>query len=449
MNEKYRMGIKVKMALAFSLVFIVLSFSFNLLGYRRIRAILIADNDRYLLSRASSLLDKTEINPVIIPLPDKNSFIRVLYRTGSKSQVLFQSPGILERIRTPASTGVTDTLGMRVAYVKSSSEDVPAELVMVESGGLLEGNLQLLWRLLFISSTVSVIISGIVSYLLARILLLPLQRIILAAQNINTNRLRDLIPVKATQDELQELSSTINAMLGRIDESVQQQQNFFASASHELKTPLTILRAELEVGLKKPGLQKDVRNLFTNQLEEIRRLQEIVGEFMVVSQLKVGSLVIYRRPFDLSDLVLKVFDQLRPLLRQKALEPAILFDVEASGFIVHADEDKIRMVLINLLENAAKYAVGGSIVSCKINMLLKDDLWTILFTNNIQEEKLDVESLQKAFFRVGALPNGSGLGLWLCGEIVRLHGGWMELHSASHQFGVQISLPVFFYPAGI
>jgi len=443
------MGIKVKMALAFSVVFIVLSFSFNLLGYHRIRSILIEDNDRYLLARASSLLDKTEINPVIIPLPDKNSYIRILYRTGTQSRILFQSSGILERIRTPASLGVTDTLGMRVAHVKSGSEDVPAELVLAVSGDTLESNLKLLWRLLFISSTVSVLLSGLVSYLLARLLLLPLQRIIQAAQNINTNRLRDLIPVKATQDELQELSSTINEMLGRIDESVQQQQNFFASASHELKTPLAILRAELEVGLKKPGLEEEIRQLFTSQLEEIRRLQEVVGEFLVVSQLKVGSLVIYRRPFDLSDLVMTVFNQMRPVLQQKGLEPVVRFDVEASGFIVHADEDKIRMVLVNLLENAAKYAVEGSIVACTVNMLLREDLWTILLTNNIQEEKLDVEGLQNAFFRVGTLPNGSGLGLWLCGEIVRLHGGWMELHSAAHQFGIKISLPVFFYPTGV
>jgi two-component system heavy metal sensor histidine kinase CusS len=442
MQETYRLGIKVKMALAFSVVFIILSFSFNLLGYRRIRAILIADNDRYLLARASSLLDKTEINPVIIPLPDKNSYIRVLYHTGTQSRILFESPGILERIRTPASAGVTDTLGMRVADVRSSSEDVPAELVMAVSGDTLEGNLQLLWRLLFISSTVSVIISGLVSYFLARILLLPLQRIILAAQKINTNRLRDLIPIKTTRDELQELSSTINDMLGRIDESVQQQQNVFASASHELKTPLAILRAELEVGLRKPGLEDEIRQLFTSQLEEIRRLQEIVGEFLVVSQLKVGSLVIYRRPFDLSDLVLKVFNQWLPMLEQKGLKPLIRFDEEASGFIVDADEDKMRIVLLNLLENASKYAVEGSVVACIIEMPKGADQWTLQFTNDIQEESVDVKGLQQAFFRVGALPNGAGLGLWLCAEIVRLHGGTMELNSADHQFSVRISLPL-------
>jgi signal transduction histidine kinase len=64
------------------------------------------------------------------------------------------------------------------------------------------------------------------------------------------------------------------------------------------------------------------------------------------------------------------------------------------------------------------------------------------FTNDIQEETVDVEGLQQAFFRVGALPNGAGLGLWLCAEIVRLHGGTMKLHSAEHQFSVKISLPL-------
>src|ERR1700742_797539 len=133
-------------------------------------------------------------------------------------------------------------------------------------------------------------ICGLLAYILARILMRPLQK--------------------------------------RIDEALQQQQNFFGSASHELKTPLAILRTELEVGLRKPGLEEGLRQLLSNQLEEISRLQEIVNEFLVVSQLRVGAPSIYKKPFDLSVLVVKVFNQLLPLLRQKNLQPVIRFDEE-------------------------------------------------------------------------------------------------------------------------
>jgi signal transduction histidine kinase len=436
------MGIKLKITLAFSVVFILLSLLFNLIGYQKIRAMLIGDSDRFLLAQAGGLLDKTEVNPAIIPLPDKHSYIRVLTRTDTGVRVLFESPGIMERIRTPAQPGVSDTLGMRVAYVRSASKDNPAELLFAESNAQLQHNLRLLLSMLLVSSVFSVLISGLVSYILARLLMLPLQRIIHAARNINTNKMRDPIPVNGTKDELHELSVTINDMMHRIDESLQQQQNFFGSASHELKTPLAILRTELEVGLRKPGLEEGVRHLLSNQLEEISRLQAIVNEFLVVSQLRVGSPSIYRRPFDLSVLVVKVYNQLLPLLRQKNLEPVIRFDEEAADFVLMADEDKMRIVLLNLLENAAKYGVGDTAITCKVERSAMTGELTVEFSNVTGTEKVPTENLQVAFYRSDLIQKGAGLGLWLCNEIIRLHEGRIEISSGDYRFTVRISLPI-------
>ncbi len=436
------MGIKLKITLAFSAVFILLSFLFNLIGYQRIRTMLIEDSNRYLQSRAATLLEKTEVDPAIIPLPDKNSYIRVLYRTEGRGRVLFESPGIMARIMTPMTPGVTDTLGMRVAFVRSTSEDIPAELVLAVSNVQLQSNLRLLLSMLLFSSILSVLISGLVSYILARILMLPLQRIIHAARNINTNKMRDPIPVNGTRDELHELSVTINEMMQRIDESLQQQQNFFGSASHELKTPLAILRTELEVGLRKQGLEEGLRHLLSNQLEEISRLQEIVNEFLVVSQLRVGSPSIYRQPFDLSVLVVKVFNQLLPLLRQKNLEPIIRFDEEVADFIIVADQDKLRIVLLNLLENAAKYGVSDTAITCKVGKAAMAEELTVQFTNVTNIEKVSTENLQVAFYRSDLVQKGAGLGLWLCNEIIRLHGGRIHISSGNHQFQVEIGLPI-------
>lgn len=436
------MGIKLKITLAFSAVFILLSFLFNVIGYQRIRSMLIDDSNRYLLSRAGSLLDKTEVNPAIIPLPDKNSFIRVLYQAEGKVRVLFESPGILSRIATPTAPGVTDTLGMRVAYVRSTSEDTPAELVLAFSNDQLEANLRLLLSMLFFSSILSVLISGLVSYILALLLLLPLQRIIHAARHINTNKMRDLIPLNNTRDELHELSVTINEMMLRIDESLQQQQNFFASASHELKTPLAILRTELEVGLRKEGLEDAVHNLLSNQLEEITRLQAIVHEFLAVSELRVGSPSIYHQPFDLSALVVKVFNQLMPLLRQKNLEPVIRFSEESADFILEADQDKLRIVLLNLLENAAKYAVKDTTIFCQVERSDTAEELIVKFINVTEAEKIDTENLRVAFYRSDLIQKGAGLGLWLCNEIIRLHGGRILIMSAHYRFQAEIGLPI-------
>ena len=436
------MGIKLKITLAFSAVFIALSFLFNLIGYQRVRAMMIGDSNRYLLARAGSLLDRTGVDPTIVPMPDKNSYIRVLDRTDSGVRVIFESSGILSKIGTPSQAGIGDTLGMRVADVRKRNGNRTTELVLAVSNEPLETNLRLLLSMLFVSSILSALVSALVSYILARILLLPLQRIIHAARNINANKIGDPIPVNGTRDELHELSVTINEMMLRIEESLQQQQNFFGSASHELKTPLAILRTELEVGLRKPGLEEGLRQLLSNQLEEISRLQAIVNEFLVVSQLRVGAPSIYKKPFDLSVLIVKIFNQLLPLLRQKNLEPVIHFDEEAADFIIHADEDKIRIVLLNLLENAAKYGVSDTAIICKVEKPAAVDELTVQFANTTKEERVKTDNLQVAFYRSDLVQKGAGLGLWLCNEIIRLHDGRIGMSSGGHRFEVTVNLPL-------
>jgi two-component system heavy metal sensor histidine kinase CusS len=355
MRYPFRLGIKFKITLAFSLLFIVLSCLFGLIGYRQVRGMMI----------------EVAGNPTA-----------------------------------------------------------------------LEANLRSLLSLLFVICILSVLISALASYVVARLLLVPLQRIIQAARNITTNKMRDPIPVNGARDELHELSVTINEMISRIDEAVQQQQNFFGSASHELKTPLAILRTELEVGLRKPGLEEGLRQLLSNQLEEITRLQTIVNEFLVVSQLRVGAPSIYKKPFDLSVLIVKVFNQLLPLLRQKNFEPVIHFDEEVADFIIQADEDKIRIVLLNLLENAAKYGVKDTAIICKVEKPVGVEELTVQFVNTTNEEKVATDHLQVAFYRSDLVQKGAGLGLWLCNEIIRLHHGLIEVTSGHHRFEVTVNLPL-------
>lgn len=313
---------------------------------------------------------------------------------------------------------------------------------MAVSPAALEMNLRSLRSMVITVCSLSVLVATLGSYIVARLLLVPLQRIIHAARNINTNKMRDPIPVNGTKDELHELSVTINEMILRIDEAVQQQQNFFASASHELKTPLAILRTEVEVGLRKAGLEEGLRQLLSNQLEEISRLQAIVNEFLVVSQLRVGSPSIYKKPFDLSVLIVKVFNQLLPLLRQKNLEPVIHFDEEVADFVVQADEDKIRIVLLNLLENAAKYGVKDTAIICKVEKPVSLEELTVQFVNTTQEENVATDNLQVAFFRSDLVQKGAGLGLWLCNEIIRLHDGRIDVTSGDHRFEVTVNLPL-------
>jgi signal transduction histidine kinase len=440
-----RTGIKIKMTLAFSTVFTALALIFNADNYQHIRGLLVEDNDRYLLARAVSLLEKTEVNPAIIPLPDKGNYIRVFYHLNGQYRLVFESPGLPGGIRPPATPGVSDTLGMRIAYVRNTgnnAEDNPAELMLLTNAGPLTERIHSLLYRLLISSLFSVLIAGCVSYLLADVLLRPLQRIIETARSITSNRLRNLIPVRDSNDELQELTETLNAMLTRIGDALRQQQNFFASASHELKTPLSVLRAELELNLNQPGIGDDIRKLLHSQLDEIKRLQERVDEFLVISQLKEGTLTLRPVHFDLSACIIRIFNQLMPFLIAKHLTPSIQFDPEADGYFLDADEDKVCIVLQNLLENAVKSAVAGTTITCRIRIPTCNQTILVEMENRTAEEKIDTALLQEAFYRGDTLQRGAGLGLWLCSEIVRLHHGTLSLHSARHLFTAQVAIPL-------
>jgi signal transduction histidine kinase len=442
MIGKHQFGIKLKITAAFSLIFILLSFSFNLYCYRKIRMLMISDNDAYLIARAQTLLDKTEVLPAIIPLPDNNTSIRVLYHSAGKPITVFQSPGIIKNIHTPTKTGVTDTLGMRVAYVISSNEDNPAELMLVRSAEQLNNNLQYLLLLLFACSLLSVLLAGLIAYILSFYLLQPVQRIIKAAKLINAHKLRDVIPVKKTNDELQELTETINMMLVRIDESLQQQQNFFASASHELKTPLAIMRAEIEVHLSKPVLAPELSNLMKSQLAEINRLQQVVQEFLLVSQLKSSGITLHKQQIDLSLVILRLFHMFQPFLQQKGLNSTIDFDKDAETFLIVADDDKLNILLMNLIENAVKYAAPDTTIHCFVQRSTLKDHIAISFKNTINEESFPTENLQNAFHREAIDSNGAGIGLWLVNEITQLHHGNFHMESSNFSFEAIVDLPI-------
>ena len=444
--KEVHLGIKFKITLAFSAVFTILALIFNFDTFQHIRGLLIDDSDRYLYARASNLLEKTEVNPIIIPLPEKSTYLRVFYHLNGQIHTVFESPGIPGGLRTPVETGVSDTLGLRVAYVRntgSNAEDNPAELLLVTSAAPLTQRIHSLVYRLFVSTLLSVLIAGCVSYLLAGVLLQPLQRIIDTARTITTNRLRNLIPVRPSRDELQVLTETLNDMLTRIADALRQQQTFFASASHELKTPLAVLRAELELNLRQPGVREEIRVLFLSQLAEIKRLQERVNEFLVVSQLKEGTLTLRTEQFDLSVTILRIFNQLIVFLNEKHLTPSIEFDPEADGYFLEADEDKISIVLVNLLENALKYAVPGTIVACRIRKSEQKESLLVEMENTIAEEQVNTRQLQEAFYRNDVLQQGAGLGLWLCSEIARLHHGTLVLRSEHHRFIVVLELPLY------
>jgi signal transduction histidine kinase len=245
--------------------------------------------------------------------------------------------------------------------------------------------------------------------------------------------------VRPTHDELQQLGETINDMLGRIAYEQEIQNNFFAAASHELRTPLAILQAETEFKLNN-AIEASEFSLLQSELTEIKRLQQVVEQFLLVSQLKHRGLVLNHQPTDLSDQLLTVFARNAQLAKMQQIQTLLNFSIDVVSFQLNADADKLEVVWQNLLQNAIKHSPKGATVSCDV-LPIAGGL-KVVFKNKVVGQLIAVNELTNAFTTNRSVTSGSGLGLWLCRQIIDAHGGNLQLSTAEGMFVAEVSLPL-------
>ncbi|AMP99271.1 two-component sensor histidine kinase [Pedobacter cryoconitis] len=439
MDGYFYKGLKFKIALVFSVVFIVINVIFSTVIYRYFKNTYLSNYNKYLYNRAKTIVNRTEINPDLIALPDSGESIRIFYHDNDQRQVIvFQSPGVISRLSVPYQRGVIDTLGQYGVYViKEDFDGRPVELLLTVSNKELVSKLNHLSFLMITATLVSVLASAVMAYLAAGWLLRPIRSMAKDAAQINTSRLSTRLKVLPTHDELQLLTETINSMIDRIASEQELQNNFFAAASHELRTPLANLQAETELYLGESNNQEN-RTLFMSHLEEINRLQEIVEQFLLISQFKHQGLAINKRPADVSDQLLKVFTRNRFLAERLQINAKLHFAENIKNFEIYGDGDKLEVVWQNLLQNALKYAQKGSHVLCEVTQ--ETSQLNITFKNKVMDKQFNVQSLTDAFTTNRAPNSGAGLGLWLGKQIVEAHHGTLKIAITDYIFSVSVTL---------
>ncbi len=439
MNIKFYKGFKFKMTLVFSVTFILINVLFSRYTYLYFKKSFIENYNKYLFSRATALINKTEINPDLIALPDTGESIRVFYHNYNHQPIIvFQSPGNIKFVNPPFQSGVVDTLDVHGVYLKKENYDGrPVELLLTVSNFNLTNRLKKLSYLMITATLLSVLISAIAVYIAAGWLLKPIRFIIGQATAINSGRLNERLQVTETHDELQQLTETINNMFGRIEQEQQLQNNFFAAASHELRTPLAILQAETELNLGN-HFSADITTFLKSQLQEIVRLQHIVQQFLLVSQLKHNGLKLFITEVDIAGQLLKVFERNSLLLKQSGLKTSLVFDEEMQSFIIKGDKDKLETVWQNFVQNVIKYADKNSMVICNVSQIGNDVI--VSFENKITVKQIPINTLGKAFQSSSSIGTSTGLGLWLCKQIVQLHHGKIDFYSSNYSFTVRVTL---------
>jgi signal transduction histidine kinase len=264
---------------------------------------------------------------------------------------------------------------------------------------------------------------------LMRKALAPVAALTRAAERINEHHLRERLPRTGNGDELDRLTEVFNRMVERLDDSFRRIQEFTLHASHELKTPLTVIHGELETWLAQEGLSAADRQRLESQLDEVQRLTKIVDGLTLLTKAGAGQVALGREPVQLDELVREACGDAQSLATPCGVQVGL---GRCDAVTVAGDRHRLRQLLLNLCDNAVKYNDRGGQVSVELQHA--GELAEVRVANSgpgIAPEILP--RIFEPFFRGDASHSeraeGCGLGLSIARWIVAAHGGTIQLES--------------------
>lgn len=254
----------------------------------------------------------------------------------------------------------------------------------------------------------------------------PLKTIALTAEQVTARGLDQRIPASDEDPEIQRLIEVLNRMMDRLEISFHQATRFSADASHELKTPLAAMQAELEHAIQNSGQGSAEQRVFASLLEETQQLKRITSSLLLLSQADSGQLKLTPEKIPLSEDLESIVEDAQIL----AADSDIKFHMEIEdGIKVRGDRALLRMALLNLIKNAIAYNEQGGSVS--LSLVLRKEVEFTICNTGPGIAPADQPRIFERFFR-GAFhgsqsPDGLGLGLSLAREIILAHRGKLLL----------------------
>ncbi len=296
-----------------------------------------------------------------------------------------------------------------------------------------------IYRLLIVLGIIVVVISGIVSIFLANTIVQPLKEVTEVAEKMADGQLK-VRSKKKFDDEIGKLSDTLNYMAEELIKKEHLKNDFISSISHELRTPLTSIKGwaiTLNSGKVDQSLLKDGLNIIEKESD---RLSDLVEELLDFSRYVSGRITIEKDEMNLIESINQVEKQLKLRAKEKNLDFSVSYDSDLPNII--GDENRIKQVLINLLDNAFKFTDEGGRVSLSAG---KDGDYVIIKVKDngqgIHEE--DLPYIKEKFYKGKNSNSNTGLGLSICDEIVKLHGGHMDIKSKLNEgTTVIVTLPI-------
>jgi two-component system OmpR family sensor kinase len=297
-----------------------------------------------------------------------------------------------------------------------------------------------LQMLLWVQGAIAALVATGAGYFIARQGVRRLDSVSRLAADIEANDLTRRLHLRRGPLEVRRLADTFDAMLDRLEHAFTLQRSFALDVAHELRTPLTALRGNLDVLLLDPSLDPELRGELERLSAETARLTRLTSNLLALAQSEVGRKA-ERRPVDLDLICLEVYQQARGLHAGVRLRLGHEDQVTVTG-----DQDLLKQLILNLVENAMKFTPRGGVVTLSIYADEGSARVVVQDTGpGIRPE--DLPHIFERFYRApaggGRVTGGAGIGLAVARWIATAHGGDIEVESelgAGSTFTVRLPL---------
>jgi signal transduction histidine kinase len=419
-----RLPFRARLTLAFAGLMILLFGGLALLLHARFEAGLDQSIDRSLRTHASDLAPLVRGRQQLpAPAATDGAFAQVL--DPATGRVRVATPGyarsLLSRAelrRAARGAHFIDTPRARLLAEPVASAP-PSVLVVGASLAQRNGALTTLSELLFIGGPALLILTCLIGYGLMDRALAPVKTMSERAASICGAPDGARLPVPEAHDELRRLGETMNDMLCRLDDALARERAFVADAGHELRTPLAILKLELEFALSTDSTREELQERLRSVAEEVDRLNRLAQDLLVIARAEQGRLPLEKRWIDLEPLL----DTLAGRFATAATQNGRVVRVEGSAAVrVEADPARLEQALTNMVSNALRHGDGDVVLRAstargRVAIHVLDD-----------GPGFEPELLPHAFERFARASQarserGAGLGLSIVEVIAKIHGG--------------------------
>ncbi len=314
------------------------------------------------------------------------------------------------------------------------ARDAEGDSYFIRLGESLEPHRKLRARILLVLSIAipaALLLGSYGGLLLANQALRPVDRITRAAKRIGAGDLSERVALPPVMDEIGRLATTFNHMIARLEAAFERQRQFTADASHEMRTPLAVMRGDIEITLRRERSAEEYQRVLTSSLEEIIRLSRLVEDLLTLARADAGRTQLHCEEISLDQLCRRMIDYIAPLAAQR--EQILDYEAPPEDVVISGDLQRLKQLLLNLLDNAIKFTDARGTIILALGTEKNEAVMTVRDSGRgIPVE--DLPYIFERFFRRSRTTSdksaaGFGLGLSIVKWIVDSHGGTIEATS--------------------